>query len=73
MRENNVVREQVFTIKELESFTGIKAHTIRIWEQRYNLLHPDRTDTNIRRYTDNDLKRLLNISLLIEGCDFKGE
>jgi len=64
-RKNNVVREQVFTIKELESFTGIKAHTIRIWEQRYNLLHPDRTDTNIRRYTDNDLKRLLNISLLI--------
>ncbi len=63
--ENNVVREQVFTIKELESFSGIKAHTIRIWEQRYNLLKPDRTDTNIRRYTDQDLKRLLNISLLL--------
>ena len=63
--ENKVVREQVFTIKELESFSGIKAHTIRIWEQRYNLLKPDRTDTNIRRYTDHDLKRLLNISLLL--------
>jgi DNA-binding transcriptional MerR regulator len=60
-----VVREQVFTIKELESFSGIKAHTIRIWEQRYNLLKPDRTDTNIRRYTDQDLKKLLNISLLL--------
>lgn len=65
MKENNVVREQVFTIKELESFSGIKAHTIRIWEQRYSLLQPDRTDTNIRRYTDKDLKRLLNIALLI--------
>jgi DNA-binding transcriptional MerR regulator len=59
------VREQIFTIKELESFSGIKAHTIRIWEQRYNLLKPDRTDTNIRRYTDQDLKKLLNISLLL--------
>ena len=65
LEENKVVREQVFTIKELESFSGIKAHTIRIWEQRYNLLKPDRTDTNIRRYTDHDLKRLLNISLLL--------
>lgn len=59
------MREQIFTIKELESFSGIKAHTIRIWEQRYNLLKPDRTDTNIRRYTDQDLKKLLNISLLL--------
>ena len=64
-KENNVVREQIFTIKELESFSGIKAHTIRIWEQRYNLLQPERTDTNIRRYTDTDLKKLLNISLLL--------
>jgi DNA-binding transcriptional MerR regulator len=64
-QENNVVREQIFTIKELESFSGIKAHTIRIWEQRYNLLQPERTDTNIRRYTDTDLKKLLNISLLL--------
>lgn len=65
LMENNVVREQVFTIKELESFSGIKAHTIRIWEQRYDLLKPERTDTNIRRYTDTDLKKLLNISLLL--------
>jgi DNA-binding transcriptional MerR regulator len=65
LMKNKAVREQVFTIKELESFSGIKAHTIRIWEQRYNLLKPDRTDTNIRRYTDQDLKKLLNISLLL--------
>ncbi len=45
--------------------SGIKAHTIRIWEKRYNLLDPDRTDTNIRLYSDNDLKRLLNISFLV--------
>lgn len=55
---------QEFTIKDLESFTGIKAHTIRIWEQRYGLLAPDRSDTNIRKYTDKDLKFLLNVSLL---------
>jgi DNA-binding transcriptional MerR regulator len=58
------MKMQEFSIKELESFTGIKAHTIRIWEQRYGLLAPDRTDTNIRKYTDRDLKFLLNVSLL---------
>ena len=46
----------VYTIKELEKLSGIKAHTIRIWEKRYNLIEPRRTNTNIRYYTDNDLK-----------------
>jgi MerR family transcriptional regulator, light-induced transcriptional regulator len=55
-----------YTIKELEHLSGIKAHTIRIWEQRYNVLCPQRTDTNIRYYSDADLKTLLNISLLNE-------
>jgi DNA-binding transcriptional MerR regulator len=55
---------QEFSIKDLESYTGIKAHTIRIWEQRYGLLKPERTDSNIRRYSDKELKMLLNISLL---------
>jgi MerR family transcriptional regulator, light-induced transcriptional regulator len=58
------MKMQEFTIKDLESFTGIKAHTIRIWEQRYGLLAPDRSDTNIRKYSDKDLKFLLNVSLL---------
>lgn len=58
------MKMQEFTIKDLENFTGIKAHTIRIWEQRYGLLAPDRSDTNIRKYTDKDLKFLLNVSLL---------
>lgn len=53
-----------FTIKDLENLTGIKAHTIRIWEQRYNFLKPDRTETNIRSYSNAELKTLLNISLL---------
>jgi DNA-binding transcriptional MerR regulator len=53
-----------FTIKDLENLTGIKAHTIRIWEQRYNFLKPQRTDTNIRYYNNEELKRILNISLL---------
>ncbi|MDA7804168.1 MerR family transcriptional regulator [Crocinitomix sp.] len=54
----------VYSIKDLENFTQIKAHTLRIWEQRYNLLSPERTDTNIRFYTDEDLKKILNINLL---------
>ncbi|NDF97782.1 MAG: MerR family transcriptional regulator [Chitinophagia bacterium] len=53
-----------FTIKDLENLTGIKAHTIRIWEQRYNFLKPQRTETNIRYYTNEELKTVLNISLL---------
>lgn len=53
-----------FTIKDLEYITGIKAHTIRIWEQRYQFLKPDRTNTNIRCYSNADLKRVLNIALL---------
>ena len=53
-----------YSIKDLEHLSSIKAHTIRIWEQRYNLLKPERTDTNIRYYSDRDLKHLLNIALL---------
>lgn len=54
----------VYTIKDLEHLTGIKAHTIRIWEKRYNIIRPERTDTNIRTYCNRDLKRLLNIAIL---------
>ncbi|MBN2213350.1 MAG: MerR family transcriptional regulator [Bacteroidales bacterium] len=53
-----------YTIKDLEKLSGIKAHTIRIWEKRYGIIEPQRTSTNIRTYCDLDLKRLLNISLL---------
>ncbi len=53
-----------FSIKDLENFTGIKSHTIRIWEKRYQLLEPSRTDTNIRYYDSNDFLKLLNINLL---------
>lgn len=53
-----------FSIKDLENISGIKAHTIRIWEKRYKLLSPDRTDTNIRRYSLPSLQKLLNITLL---------
>lgn len=53
-----------YSIKDIEQLSGIKAHTIRIWEQRYNFLKPKRTDTNIRFYDDHDLKLILNISLL---------
>ena len=53
-----------FTIKDLENLSGIKAHTIRIWEQRYSFLKPNRTDTNIRFYSNDELKKLLNVALL---------
>jgi len=53
-----------FSIKNLEIFSGIKAHTLRIWEKRYNLLEPERTETNIRRYSLDNLKKLLNVTLL---------
>lgn len=53
-----------YSIKELECLSGIKAHTLRIWEKRFNLFKPERTDTNIRYYSDEDLKKVLNISLL---------
>jgi MerR family transcriptional regulator, light-induced transcriptional regulator len=53
-----------FTIKDLENLTGIKAHTIRIWEQRYSFIKPNRTETNIRYYTNKELKTILNIALL---------
>lgn len=53
-----------FTIKDLENLSGIKAHTIRIWEQRYSFLKPQRTTTNIRYYTNEELKTILNVALL---------
>lgn len=53
-----------FTIKDLENLSGIKAHTIRIWEQRYTFLRPQRTDTNIRYYNNEELKTILNVALL---------
>lgn len=53
-----------YSIRDLEHLSGIKAHTLRIWEQRYNFISPSRSDTNIRFYTDDDLRLILNISLL---------
>ncbi len=59
---NNI--KVAFSIKDLENLTGIKAHTIRIWEKRYNLLTPNRSDTNIRNYNLTSFQKLLNISYL---------
>lgn len=56
--------KNVFSIKDFENLSGIKAHTIRIWEKRYNILEPMRTDTNIRSYDIKNLQKLLNIVLL---------
>ncbi|MCS6975085.1 MAG: MerR family transcriptional regulator [Cyclobacteriaceae bacterium] len=53
-----------YSIKELEKLSGIKAHTIRIWEKRHGIVQPQRTSTNIRLYSDEDLKRIINVSLL---------
>ena len=59
----NNIKSQ-FSIKDLENLTGVKAHTIRIWEKRYNLLEPKRTETNIRYYDLADFQKLLNVSYL---------
>lgn len=55
-----------FSIKDIENLSGVKAHTIRIWEKRYSLFEPKRTDTNIRYYTPDDLKKILNVAFLVE-------
>jgi DNA-binding transcriptional MerR regulator len=60
---NNI--QTKFAIKDIENLSGVKAHTIRIWEKRYELFEPKRTDTNIRFYTVADLKKILNVSLLV--------
>jgi DNA-binding transcriptional MerR regulator len=61
-RMNNI--KNIFSIKDLENLSGIKAHTIRIWEKRYNVFSPSRSGTNIRSYDTIDLQKLLNITLL---------
>jgi len=53
-----------YSIKDLEKITGIKAHTIRIWEKRYSIVEPSRTPTNIRFYSDTDLRHLMNVAIL---------
>src|SRR6267154_3612168 len=53
-----------YSIKELERLSGIRAHTIRIWEKRHQLISPQRTKTNIRFYSDDDLKKIINVSVL---------
>ncbi len=53
-----------YSIKDLERISGIKAHTLRIWEQRYNILTPERTQTNIRYYNNYNLKKIINVALL---------
>ena len=58
------MRMNAFSIKDLENLSGIKAHTIRIWEQRYSFLKPQRSKSNIRYYGNEELKTVLNIALL---------
>src|SRR5438128_286649 len=53
-----------YQIKDLEDLSGIKAHTIRVWEQRYKIIQPKRTPTNIRYYNDEDVRLLLNVAYL---------
>lgn len=64
------MHNEYYTINDLEKLSGIKAHTIRIWEKRYSILNPKRTSSNIRYYTSDDLKKLMNLSYLNKH-DFK--
>ncbi|GAB1452832.1 MerR family transcriptional regulator [Draconibacterium sp.] len=61
------MKTEGYSIKDLEVLSGVKAHTIRIWEKRYKLLVPSRTETNIRYYDDADLRRILNVSMLVNN------
>jgi MerR family transcriptional regulator, light-induced transcriptional regulator len=61
------MNDMQYSIKDLEKLSSIKAHTIRIWEKRYQIIKPERTDTNIRYYDDKELKHLMNISVLIQN------
>ena len=63
MREMNA-GSRTYSIKDLENFCGIKAHTIRMWEKRYGILTPERSDSNIRHYTEEELKKLITVSIL---------
>ncbi len=63
-------QSQAYSIKDLENLSGVKAHTIRIWEKRYHLLEPNRTNTNIRTYNMKSLKKLLSVSFLV-NCGYK--
>lgn len=63
----STIMSNSYSIKDLERLSGIKAHTIRIWEQRYKLVSPIRSDSNIRSYSDAQLKRILNVSYLIKN------
>ena len=56
-----------FSMSQVEVLTGIKSHTLRMWERRYSFLKPQRTQTNIRYYSDAELRRLINISILINN------
>lgn len=56
--------KQNFSIKDLESLSGVKAHTIRMWEKRYGILTPDRTESNIRTYDIKGLQKILNVTFL---------
>ncbi len=62
-----IKKQTTFSIKDLENISGIKAHTIRIWEKRHNILIPDRTSTNIRLYNLDNLQKLLNVTYLYKS------
>ncbi|GAB1307470.1 MerR family transcriptional regulator [Urechidicola sp. KH5] len=63
----NLENMNTYTMAQVETLTGIKSHTLRIWERRYTFLKPERTETNIRYYSDADVRKLLNISILINN------
>ena len=66
-KELKIFQKMHYSIAELEQYSGVKAHTIRMWEQRYGLLKPHRTNTNIRVYDDEQLRKLLNVTALLQS------
>ena len=58
---------EMYTMSQVETLTGIKSHTLRVWEKRYDILKPERTDSNIRYYSDAEVRKLLNITILLNN------
>lgn len=63
----NLLNMNTYSMSQVEMLTGIKSHTLRIWERRYSFLKPERTDTNIRYYSDSEVRKLLNVSILLNN------
>lgn len=67
MASSNSLLMNTYSMAQVETLTGIKGHTLRVWERRYSFLKPMRSESNFRYYSDSDLRKILNINILINN------